>query len=231
EKRSAAGRREPAPVKMESLAIPQGLSDPTLENLAKVDHIIVLMMENRSFDHLMGYLKLENILDVDGLTPDMSNNLGSQVYPVHRLTNTAFAGKDPCHTGVCVSRQLDNNNGGFVADYAKVFPENPGIVMGYYNGSSLPVYDHLARTYCLCDHWFSAVDGSTWPNRLYALTGRSNGSKDNKSIPIYSLPSFVRHLDMKSVSWNWYSHDISTLRLVDPNYRLGHFQRFRFFEH
>ena len=83
EKRSAAGRREPAPVKMESLAIPQGLSDPTLENLAKVDHIIVLMMENRSFDHLMGYLKLENILDVDGLTPDMSNNLGSQPYPVH----------------------------------------------------------------------------------------------------------------------------------------------------
>jgi phospholipase C len=216
---------------MESLATPQGLLDTTLENLAKIDHIVVLMMENRSFDHLMGYLKLENILPVDGLTADMSNILGSEAYLVHQLTDTAFAGKDPCHTGDCVARQLENNNAGFVADYAKVFPQNPGLVMGHYNGSSLPVYDHLARTYCLCDKWYSSVDGSTWPNRLYALAGRSNGSKDNKAIPIYSLPSFVRHLDRNSVSWNWYSHDISTLRLVDPDYRLGHFQRFRYFEH
>jgi phospholipase C len=237
-KKRTAKRRSPAgkiaasatTVKMSTLASPQGLLDPAIENLAKIDHIVVLMLENRSFDHLMGYLKLENF-DVDGLTIDMANSFQGTSYPVHLMSDTAFAGKDPCHSGECVVRQLQGNNGGFVADYAKVNPQNPSIVMGYYNGSLLPVYDHLAKRYCICDRWFSSVDGSTWPNRLYSVTGRSNGSKDNKTIPLYSLPSFVRHLDRLSVSWNWYSHDIATLRLVDPNYRIGRFDRFRYFEH
>jgi phospholipase C len=179
----------------------------------------------------MGYCKLGGILDIDGLTVEMSNTFQHKSYPVHLLTDTAFAGKDPCHSGECVARQLQGNNGGFVADYAKVNPQNPSIVMGYYTGSSLPVYDHLAKTYCLCDRWFSSVDGATWPNRLYSVTGRSNGSKDNKAVPLYSIPSFVRHLDQLSVSWNWYSHDIATLRLIDPQYRIGRYDRFRYFEH
>src|SRR5690348_6777880 len=58
-KKPPAGR--PALVKMESLLGPKGLPDPAIENLAKIEHIVVLMMENRSFDHLMGYLKLDNI--------------------------------------------------------------------------------------------------------------------------------------------------------------------------
>jgi phospholipase C len=40
--------------------------------------------------------------------------------------------------------------------------------MGYYDGGELPVYDHLARNYCVCDHWFSSVPGATWPNRLFS---------------------------------------------------------------
>ena len=44
--------------------------------------------------------------------------------------------------------------------------------MGYFTGEHLPVYDHLARTYCVCDRWHSSVPGDTWPNRLYSLAGR-----------------------------------------------------------
>src|SRR5438445_3898075 len=106
-------------IKMAALPSQQGLLDASLDNLSKIDHIVVLMMENRSFDHLMGYCKLGGILDVDGLTIEMSNSFKDKSYPVHLLTDTAFGGKDPCHSGECVVRQLQGNNGGFVADYAR----------------------------------------------------------------------------------------------------------------
>jgi phospholipase C len=71
------------------------------------------------------------------------------------------------------------------------------------------------------------VAGATWPNRLYALTGRSDGTKENKSIPWYNLPSFVRHLDERKVSWRWYAFEnlagvpTTTLRLTDGRYRFS----------
>ena len=116
--------------------------DPTIQNLSRIDHIVVLMLENRSFDH-----------------------------------------KDPGHRGADVKEQLANGNAGFVSNYAKHNPKdpNPGTVMGHYSGTDLPIYDHLAREYAVCDHWFCSVPGATWPNRLYAVCGKAAGSKDNKS--------------------------------------------------
>ena len=61
-------RRSPAP------ALAAVAADPALDNLQKIDKIVVLIMENRSFDHLLGYLRLEgNRNDVEGLTPGLSN--------------------------------------------------------------------------------------------------------------------------------------------------------------
>ena len=73
-----------------------------------IDHVIVLMMENRSFDHMLGYLKLEeHRADVDGLTPGLANSDGNVSYPIHHLGTTAFKKKqDPCHSGACVAGQL-----------------------------------------------------------------------------------------------------------------------------
>ena len=104
------------------------------------------------------------------------------------------------------------------------------LVMGYYNGSDLPVYDHLSRNFAICERWFCSVDGATWPNRLYAMTGRAAGSKVNKKVPIYSLPSFIRHLENKKVSWRWYAHDIATLRVTDEKFRVVSFKHFSYFD-
>jgi phospholipase C len=98
--------------------------------------------------------------------------------------------------------------------------------MGYYDGDDLPVYDHLAAEYCVVDRWFSSVPGATWPNRLYAMTGQSAGSRDDQSVPIYCLPTFVRYLDEAGVPWRWYSYDPGTLRAADPEYRLSHHGNF-----
>lgn len=198
-------------------------ADPSLKNLFTVDHIVVLMMENRSFDHMLGYLSLEEGRSIDGLKAGMSNSYGGKKYPIKHLPTKTMANKeDPCHKGVCVAEQLSSTNGGFVANFAKTHPgsADPGVVMGYYNKQDLPTYDFLARNYCVCDKWFSSVPGETWPNRLYAMTGRCDGSLDNKFIPGYSIPSFVRHLDRAAVSWRWFGIALTnTLHLTDPEYR------------
>lgn len=199
-------------------------------NLAKIDHIVVLMLENRSFDHMLGYLKLEGANpDVDGLDATMSNTHGGKSFSVHHLPGTVFK-NDPDHSSAAVAEQLSNDNGGFATNYVRRHPtDDPGLIMGFHNGSDLPVYDHLARNFCVCDRWFCSVPGATWPNRLYSVAAQSP-SKDNKKIPIYDLPSFARHLDSAKVRWGWYAHDIATLRLIDGKYRLGHGSKFFWFD-
>ena len=59
-------------------------------NLNKIDHVVVLMMENRSFDHMLGHLKLNHGHASDGLVATMSNQFRGKNYPIHHLTNTAF---------------------------------------------------------------------------------------------------------------------------------------------
>ncbi len=225
-KRSA---KKPAPKRRPRSVFTTVADDGTISNLNKIDHIVVLLMENRSFDQMLGYLKLEGgRTDIDGLSASLSNTHNGKTFPIHHYKSTILTDEqDPCHSGECVVEQLSDNNGGFVKNYAKTNKQDPdpGTVMGYYNAGDVPTYDHLAKEFCVCDRWFASVPGATWPNRLYAVAGRAAGSKENKSVPIYNLPSFVRHLDTKKVTWKWYAHErvlfskLTTLRLSDEQYR------------
>ena len=91
----------------------------SIANLGKVDHIVVLMLENRSFDHMLGYLSLEHGRgDVDGLRAEFANEHGGRKYPVHHLDTTAIA-DDPDHSGGAVDLQIgDGRMNGFVASFA-----------------------------------------------------------------------------------------------------------------
>ena len=137
--------------------------DTGMANLEKIDHIVVLMLENRSFDHMLGYLSLE----------------GGRRHPVRHLETTAIP-DDPDHSARSVDLQVGGGEmNGFVASFActlhhrGVQDGDPGRVMGYYNAADVPVYDHFARHFAVCDRWFSSVPGATWPNRLYAISGRA----------------------------------------------------------
>jgi phospholipase C len=208
-------------------------------NLQKVDHIVVLMMENRSFDHMLGYLSLEGgRSDVDGLRAEFANEYDGRRYPVHHLRTTAIA-DDPDHSAAAVDLQTGGGKmDGFVASFVKTLSDrgvpdhDADAIMGYYIAADVPVYDHLAREFAVCDRWFSSVPGATWPNRLYALCGRAADSRDDRPPhvpPLYNQPSFVRHLDAAGVSWRWYCFETGTLRLADHRYRRGHHGKFAFF--
>jgi hypothetical protein len=70
------------------------------QNLEKIEHIVVLMMENRSFDHMLGYLKLNGAMpDVEGLEAGMANEYEGRSYPVHALGRAGLEGFNPEHGG------------------------------------------------------------------------------------------------------------------------------------
>jgi phospholipase C len=216
---SGAGPR-PAPPGLVEIEV-----DESVEALAEIEHVVVLMLENRSFDHMLGHLSLVGGRDdVDGLGAGMANEHDGRTFPVYRLSSTSLAAEqDPCHSGECVDAQLEHGNSGFVSNYVSTRPDpkfaREPIVMGYFDGEQLPVYDFLARRFCVCDRWFCSVRGSTFPNRLYAAAGRAAGSRDNASPPTYDLPSFVRHLDAAGASWRWYSAEpFPTLWALDRSY-------------
>ena len=212
---------------------------PGAANLEKVDHVVVVMLENRSFDHMLGYLSLTGARpEIDGLRPGLANQDQGRTYPVHHLASTALE-MDPDHSASAIDQQVAGGSmSGFVASAAATLARrgvdggDPGCVMGYYDGTDVPVYDHLAEEFAVCDRWFSSVRGATLPNRLYALCGAASGSRDDRPPyipPLYHQHSFVRYLDAHHISWRWYSFDPGTLRLADARYRLGHHHRFGYF--
>jgi phospholipase C len=227
-------------------------NDQHLERLKQIKHIVVLMMENRSFDHVLGYLKTDGMPEANGLTGDESNDDDRgqpiTVFPFPE-GETAFhlPGKpfdeslDPQHGPKSVAEQLAGDNGGFVKNFIreKKPPEQwRSLPMGHYTAKHLPVYDFLARQFCVCDSWHSSIPGDTWPNRLYALAATHAAPVGHKlrplerifrylggvptlrkieNAPIFEVEAFTRQL--ADEQWRWYSHDPATLRGADKRYR------------
>ncbi|MBV9322393.1 MAG: hypothetical protein JO352_01250 [Chloroflexi bacterium] len=212
--------------------------DSASGNLDKIDTIVVVMLENRSFDHMLGYLSLEKgRRDIDGLRAEFENTYAGRRYSVHHLESTQVS-EDPDHFADAIDRQIgEGRMDGFVASCDAslrshgIREGDPGVVMGFYNSADVPVYDHLAEEFALCDRWFSSVPGATLPNRLYCLSGRAAGTRDDLPPhvpPIYHQASVMRHLDAHDVTWRWYSFEPATLRMADVRYRLGHHDQFAY---
>jgi phospholipase C len=184
-------------------------------NLGKFDHIVILMMENRSFDHMLGYLSLDGRADVDGLTGRESNSFEGEDFKVFPLETTQFC-DDPGHDGRDVDEQISNGMRGFVANFARLARrqhEPPGRIMGYHTGEQLRAYDLLAREFAICDRWFSSVPGYTWPNRFFSLCGTSDGTRDGLPIewdnpPVYDFKSIFEILHGYRVSWSYFFSDL-----------------------
>jgi phospholipase C len=157
-------------------AVPD-LSDE--QRLRAIDTVVVLCMENRSFDHYLGARGLLEARPVDGLTAAMKNPSrdGQDVF-VNLLDR--YATVDPAHDWDPVHRQW---NEGAMDGFAREFAGLPAAdVMGYYDRAGVPVLWGMADHFVTCDRWFSSVLGPTWPNRMYLHGGTSLGVRSN--IPV-----------------------------------------------
>jgi phospholipase C len=206
-----------------------------------VDHIVVVMMENRSFDHMMGYLSLGDPDDptsaVDGVDPERPVTWGGTSYAPYAIGSTKWEPPDyldPPHDGASVAWQVAEP-GRFIATYDRLGPRpDASAIVGYLTRNEVPVYDFLARQYCVCDHWFCSVPGATWPNRMFAVAGTAGGETDIPETVLEGLwgkATVFRDLDRLGVTWSWYSSDPSLLRAFDPHYRTdASLEKFAFFD-
>jgi phospholipase C len=154
------------------------------ELLAGIDHIVVLMMENRSFDHFLGALASDAAYAskalVEGLKGTEANpsSDGTTMVPVFKMAN--FTPEDPPHGWAAAHNQFnEGKNDGFVKAHAGASEKE---AMGYHDRSQIPLYYWFADNFAICDHWFASVMGPTWPNRFYLHAATSKGKKGNDPL-------------------------------------------------
>jgi phospholipase C len=178
-------------------------------------NIVVLCMENRSYDHFFGARTLLEKRGGDGLVAGMAN-LDLAGRPIE-----IFAADRPCITdpphGWDAARQQWNSgkNDGFVTAYQRATGSQVGVgVMGYQTRQTLPISYALADGGTICDRWFSSLLGPTWPNRCYLHAGQSGGLKENK-LPLGGLgfPAIYHRLIDAKVPWAYYYSNIPFLAL------------------
>ena len=164
-----------------------------------IEHVVLVMMENRSFDHYLGWLP-----GADGKQAGLSylDRHGVR-HSTHHLTATDGCGfEDPDHSYEGGRIQL---NGGKLDGFLKS-GNNDLMAIGYYTDDDLSFYGRAARDWTVFDRYFSAVMAETYPNRFYqhaAQTDRLHNNTDRST-----LPTIWDRLAAKGVSGTYYFSDI-----------------------
>lgn len=198
---------------------------PANRSLSDIKHVVMLMQENRSFDHYFGTLAgVRGFDDPKALTlsngksvfyqPDVENPDGYTL-PFHLDTRTSSAQKIPS-TSHAWAVQHEAWNGGkmdqWLQAHRKADGRNGPYCMGYYSRADVPFQFALAETFTICDAYHCSVMGPTWPNRMYWMTasidpdGTGGGPMINNSAPDegYTWKTYAERLEEAGISWKVY---------------------------
>ena len=228
-----AKSRKPAARRRRAAPAPPHLAAAAQSQLPPIDCVVVLMLENRSFDHLFGKWP-----GVAGLSQGSFANRPDPSHPVS-ATNAAIAagqaalftvaqGQGPGHSLDATNVQLFGtklvpagsalkavNDRGFVQNYKSELAADGvrganldlSAVMQTFGAGQLPGLTALAQNFVLCDQWFSEVPGPTMPNRLYIHAATSAGwAWDDWSVQLPSV-TFYEQLQNSGRSWAVYYSD------------------------
>ena len=173
----------------------------------RIEHVFVLMLENRSFDHMFGFSGLRGV-DADGNPTTLigadpardtnRNPVSGLDVPVRTPADFSLkdVDKDPGHefddtlVSLCgAGAQYDPvpggyppiTNAGFIDTYVDDGAADPDRVMDCFAPEQLPVLNALAREFAICDQWFSSMPGPTFPNRFFLVAASSGGLDDSPS--------------------------------------------------
>jgi phospholipase C len=212
-------------------------------NLSKVDHIVVVMMENRSFDHVLGYrARLPNAENADGLTDELLDFLKSKKlslsdiprnyfnlttkFPISVGHHLADVTQQLCTRATLPSGRAINGPDGFVSNFIKqhtsLSPMGPDDVLGYYDQDDLAFFKFLAENYAYCEKYFCSHAGPTLPNRMFSLAGEVQYDRtgeailDNNNGDNFILSRAQTIFDLltrKGVSWRVYESSPSVTML------------------
>jgi phospholipase C len=179
-----------------------------VDTMPQIEHIVIYMQENHSYD---GYFGMLGRGDGFSLGPDgkpTNSNLdesGKKIVAYHEPDTCNVITGDHSWNGS--HRQW---NHGAMDGFAK---SSGAKVMGYYDESNLPFYYGLAKTFPLCDRWFSSVMGPTYPNRRYMLAGTSAGVTATDTTMLLANPTapngtIFDRLTAHGISWVNYVIDL-----------------------
>ncbi|MFI6344024.1 alkaline phosphatase family protein [Streptomyces sp. NPDC050560] len=196
-------------------------------SLRDVEHVVLLMQENRSFDHYFGTLSgVRGFGDPDALKlpngrsvfyqPDAENPEGYTL-PFRLNTHTSSAQAIPSTSHAWAVQHEAWNDGAmdsWLPAHRKADGANGPYVMGYHTRDDIPFQFALAENFTLCDNYFCSVMGPTWPNRLYWMTGsidpggRQGGPVISNTAPSpYRWTTYAERLQAAGISWKVYQQE------------------------
>jgi phospholipase C len=175
-----------------------------------IEHIVVVTMENRSFDHFLGWLP-----NADGTQAGLTYVDDSSVsHATHSLSGD--------YTG-CPHADPDHSYGGARVEYDHGLMDgwlraggNDVYSIGYYGEQDIPFYAALARIYTTCDRYFASILGPTFPNRLFLHAAQTDRLDD--SVGFTSLPTIWDRLAAAGVSANYFFSNVPFVALWGAKY-------------
>lgn len=203
-------------------------TEPRPGSLRDIKHIVVLMLENRSFDHYFGtlagvrgfddpkMLQLPNGRSV--LYQPDAKNPDDYLLPFHLDTRTTSAQAIPS-TSHAWTVQHEAWNGGRMDNWLPAHRKADGddkgpYTMGYYTREDIPFHFALAESFTICDAYHCSVLGPTWPNRLYQWTGTIDPEGRNGGPIIsnvvkspYTWTTYPERLSAAGISWHVYQEE------------------------
>ena len=212
------------------------------DTAGRIEHVVVLMLENRSFDSMLGRLYAKGP-GFDGLSGDESNpQAGANEVRVWGSDATDAAAMsipdpDPGELWTDINMQLFGLHGapgtgvptmnGFVDNYLRQpGGPDPKAIMHYYEPEQVPVLSRLAKQFAVSDQWFASAPCQTWPNRFFLHCATADGYQNNSPthFPYLMETVFNRFEDVKR-PWRIYFHDFpQTLTLTRLWPYLDHFR-------
>ncbi len=219
----------------------QGLSQPGdrpypllpegTDQLPQVEHIIIYMQENHSYDSILGMHPGGDGFDIrDGRARNSNFNTdGSRVH-VFRAPDTCQSGQGVSQNWVSTHNQID---GGRMDGF--LFNGNTNA-MRYWDGQDLPFYYSLASTFPVCDRWFASAPCQTYPNRLYLQAATCQSLIATDLTKLFALPhpaggTIWDKLNAFGISWLDYAWDLPDIALFPKTYTAnqGHVRTFNDF--
>ncbi|KAJ6852420.1 non-specific phospholipase C2 [Iris pallida] len=215
----------------------------TSSSSSPITNVVVLVMENRSFDHMLGWMKLLNP-DIDGVTGSESNPVSTTDpnSPVVRFKNGShFVDPDPGHSFQAIREQIFGSNdsskpprmNGFAQQAASMSAEMTEAVMNGFPPEMVGVYRALVEDFAVFDRWFASVPTSTQPNRLYVHSATSHGATSNdKGLLAKGFPqrTIFENLHDAGLSFRIYYQNVPAVLFYRNLRKLKFITKFRSYE-
>jgi phospholipase C len=167
-----------------------------------IDHVFVLVLENRSFDHYFGTMP-----DVDGI-PAGATNPDASGAPVAPFHTDDYCIEDVAHGWNASHREW---NGGMNDGFVVANDPDGARALGYLTDADVPFYWQLYLTFAMSERHFCSVLGPTWVNRFYVTSGTSAGRISNDGFPEATREApyvLFQQLDAIGVGWRIYNTDV-----------------------